>query len=206
MNSLLSFLAIFILSFNLWAEGTDTKAVPPTAIVHNIRGTVLFEGKNLKTGDLIDRPGLLETKEKSLIQLKIAKWNNSISIGPLSKMMLNFSDEKKYTLEQGTCRWKTDVRNALQENAKGKIFTKNVAMGVRGTDFLVKSFPLFGETEIIMLDGEVLMENLEDPANSVLVKKGQWGGLGGRYGKKIAPPLDLPAEVIATFEKTIEAP
>ncbi len=204
MNWLLCILSISLIHFSVYAQ--DPQALPPTALVHKIIGTATLDGVELKTGDLIEKPGVLETKEKSLIQIKIAKWNNSISIGPNSKMTLNFTNEKKYTLEQGTCRWKTALKDAVKEGSKGKIFTKNVAMGVRGTDFLIKSFPLFGETEIIMLDGEVQMDNLEDPTNSVIVKKGQWGGLGGRYGKKINPPLDLPKSVLDTFEKTIEAP
>ena len=204
MNWLLA--ALFSISITTFARAEEPAPVPPTALVHKIVGSATLDGVVLKTGDLIEKPGVLETKEKSLIQLKIAKWNNSISIGPNSKMTLNFTNEKKYTLDQGTCRWKTALKDAAKEAAKGKIYTKNVAMGVRGTDFLVKSFPLFGETEIIMLDGEVQMENLEDPANTVVVKKGQWGGLGGRYGKKINPPLDLPQSVLETFEKTIEAP
>ncbi len=204
MNWLLT--ALFSAFFTASTFAQDPATLPPTALVHKVIGTATIDGVALKTGDLIEKPGVLETKEKSLIQIKIAKWNNSISIGPNSKMTLNFSNEKKYTLDQGTCRWKTALKDAIKDGGKGKIYTKNVAMGVRGTDFLVKSFPLFGETEIIMLDGEVQMENLEDPTNTVLVKKGQWGGLGGRYGKKINPPLDLPQAVLDTFEKTIEAP
>lgn len=200
MNLILSLIFASLFSLSVFAQDL------PTALVHKVVGQVTLDGSPVKTGDTISKPGLLETKEKSLIQLKIAKWGNSISIGPNSKMALNFNDEKKYTLEKGTCRWKTELREALQTQSKGKIYTKNVAMGVRGTDFIIKSFPLFGESEIVMFDGSVEMSNLEDPNNTVVVNKGQWGGLGGRYGKKINPPLDLPAEVLATFEKVIEAP
>lgn len=196
---------LLLSSFIVYTATSETeKPSPPTASVQKIIGTVLFDGVAVKPGDIIDKAGLLETKEKSYIKITIEKWNNSIAMGPHSKMALNFSDEKKYTLEQGICRWQTAAKNALKENSKGKIYTKNVSMGVRGTDFLLKSFALFGETEIIMFDGSVQMDNLEDPANSVTINKGQWGGLGGRYGKKINPPLDLPANVIATFEKAVE--
>lgn len=177
----------------------------PVASIERIVGTVTFEGKPVKKGDVIDRPGVIETKEKSLVQFKVAKWNNVISIGPASKMTLNFSADKKYTLDDGVCRWKSAV-GALKEAqaGKGKIFTRNVAMGVRGTDFLVKVTPLFGESEIIMFDGEVKMDNLEDATNSVIIKKGQWGGLGGRYGKKINPPLDLPESVLTSAQAAVE--
>jgi hypothetical protein len=177
----------------------------PTAVVHKVLGTVLFEGRPVKLGDSIDKAGLLETSEKSVIQLTVAKWGNSITLGPLSSMMLNFSDAKKYTLDKGSCRWKTAV-NAAKElvGGKGKIYTRHIAMGVRGTDFLIKTNALLGESEIIMFDGEVQMDNLSDPENTVVVKKGQWGGVGGRYGKKIAPPLDLPQAVLDLAEKVIK--
>ena len=116
-------------------------------------------------------------------------------------MTLNFSDAKQYTLEQGTCRWKTYLKGA---EPKGKIFTKNVAMGVRGTDFYLRYGRLLDETEIIMFDGEVMMENIEDKTNTVTIKKGQWSGLGGRFGPKIAPPINFPPLMLETTEKSLE--
>lgn len=182
-----------LLSFSLSA------AEVPSAVIQRLVGTVLFEGQPVKLGDVLDKPGTIETREKSLVQLKITKWDNQISIGPASKMILNFTDEKKYTLEEGLCRWRSALREAAGDwgsEGKGKIHTKNVSLGIRGTDFLLKRFSLFNETEIIMFDGEVQMENLEKPENKITVKKGQWGGLGGRYGKTINPPLDLPQSVL----------
>lgn len=195
------FMALFsLISFTLFAADESL----PVAIVQVAKGTVLLDGKAVKLGDTINKPGMLETKDKSVVQLKIAKWNNTITLGPLSSMMLNFTEDKKYTLDKGSCRWKTSANEAANvAGGKGKIFTRHVSMGVRGTDFLLKTNALLGESEVIMFDGEVKMDNLEDPENSVIVKKGQWGGLGGRYGKKIAPPLDLPAAVVELAAKAI---
>lgn len=189
---LLLLLSIFVFSTPLFS------ADEVTALVQRIVGTVTIDGQLLKIGDTINKPGMLVTAEKSLIQFKVAKWNNQISIGPSSQMMLNFTADKKYTLEEGTCRWRSALTDAANEWGKGKakIHTKNIAMGIRGTDFLLKRFSLFNETEIIMFDGSVSMDNIDDPTNSVIVRKGQWGGLGGRYGKKINPPLDLPQSVL----------
>lgn len=202
MKPFILVLCYLMLVTNLFAQ-TDT---PPSALVHKVFGSVTFEGVELKTGDVISKEGLIVTNNKSFIQLKIEKWNSSISIGANSKMELNFKDEKKYTLTSGHCRWKSLIRDAVINNSKGKIFTKNASMGVRGTDFIIKSFPLFGETEIVMFEGEVTMENLENKENTVTLKKGQWGGLGGRFGKKINPPLDLPEAALNSFLTIIEAP
>lgn len=193
-------ISLFILVFSTISLAEETKPQPPSGIVTKLKGSVLFNGTSLKEGDLINKIGKIETKNKSYLQIKIEKWKNTISIGPNSVMELNFSDEKKYTLEEGSCRWKSFGAS----EAKGKIFTKSVAMGVRGTDFFLKSNQNLGETEIIMFDGEVLMENLNDKENSALLKKGQWGGIGGRFGQKIAPVLDLPQIILDSTDKTLK--
>ena len=174
---------------------------PPIGVVTKLRGNVTFEGKSLKEGDIINKVGLLKTQDKAYIQIKIEVWKNFISVGPNSSMALNFSDTKQYTLEQGSCRWKTFANSSEH---KGRIYTHNVAMGVRGTDFNLKYGKTLNETEIIMFDGEVVMENTQDKTNTVAVKKGQWGGLGGRYGQKIAPPINLPQSMLDTTEKSLD--
>lgn len=141
----------------------------PSGIVTKIKGSVLFEGQPVAIGAEINKAGKIETKDKSYLQIKIDKWKNTISIGPNSVMELNFSDEKKYSLEGGTCRWKS-----------------------------------FGQSELIMFEGEVMMDNLSDKSNTALVKKGQWGGIGGRFGEKISPILDLPEALLISFEKSLE--
>ncbi len=196
------FLLFLVSVFSTPLFSADEVKVEVTALVQRIVGTVTLDGKLLKTRDIIDKPGMLVTGVKSLIQFQVPKWNNQISIGPSSQMMLNFTADKKYTLEEGTCRWKSALTAAASEwsegKAKAKIHTKYVAFGIRGTDFLlkVKRFSLFNETEIIMFEGSVSMENIDDPTNSVIVSKGQWAGLGGRYGKKINPPLELPQSIL----------
>ena len=55
-----------------------------------------------------------------------------------------------------------------------------------------------------MFDGEVMMENIADKTNTALIKKGQWGGIGGRFGEKISPILDLPQVIIDSTEKALE--
>jgi len=191
---------IFLLTLLLFSFTVLAVDLPPSGEVVKLRGEVVFDGLPLKVGDLITKVGKIETKDKSYLQIKIDKWKNTISIGPNSSMQLNFSDSKKYTLEAGSSRWKSFAPS----DSKGKIFTKTVSMGVRGTDFFLKTNPLLNETEIIMFNGEVLMENLADKDNTAVLKKGQWGGFGGRFGQKIAPVLDLPQAVLDATEKILE--
>jgi hypothetical protein len=49
-----------------------------------------------------------------------------------------------------------------------------------------------------------MMDNLADKANSELIKKSQWGGLGGRFGSKIQPPINLPESVLKEMDQSIE--
>ncbi len=193
-------LYFILLSYSLLAFAEVSKVEIPSGVVTKLKGTVYFEGKLVNEGDIINKMGKIETKDKSFLQIKIEKWKNTISIGPNSTMQLNFSDEKKYTLDEGACRWKSFGKS----ESKGKIFTKNSSMGVRGTDFLLKSNTLLGETEIIMFDGVVLMENSADKSNTAEIKKGQWGGIGGRFGNKISPILDLPKAIIDAAETSLE--
>lgn len=197
MKKLTALLFFTLFSLSLFAE---EPAGPPTALVTKLRGEVLLDGQPIKEGDTIAKPGKIDTKDKSFVQLKIEKWKNFISIGANSHMILNFSEDKKYTLDSGTCRWKSFA----ESTTKGKIHTRNVSMGVRGTDFFLKANTILGETEVIMFDGEVLMENANDKENTLAVKKGQWGGLGGRFGDKIRGPINLPKEVLTTTEKILE--
>lgn len=208
MPKFIVLVAFLVFSLPIFAQDAAVAApdastpppVPPTAIVTKLRGEVFFEGQLLKEGDKIERPGKINTKDRSYIQLTIDKWKNTISIGPNSHMVMNFSDDKKYTLETGYCRWKSFAKSLT----KGKIHTRNVALGVRGTDFYLKVNRILGETEVIMFDGEVLMENASNKDDTLEVKKGQWGGLGGRFGEKIRGPIDLPKEVLDTTDKILE--
>jgi hypothetical protein len=200
MIKIILILVLTILSSTLSFADTSSPPALPSGVVTKLKGEVLFEGVLVKIGDIISKVGTIKTKDKSYLQIKIEKWQNNISIGPNSIMVLNFSDDKKYTLESGSCRWKSFAKS----ESKGKIFTKKVSMGVRGTDFYLKYSPLLGETELIMFDGEVLMENLEDKNNSALVKKGQWGGIGGRFGKNISPILDLPQSLLDYTAQSLE--
>ena len=181
-----SFLTILIFSWKLaLAEEKIPAPVPPSAEVIKLIGKVTLDDVPLKVGDIINKRGMIVTDNKSYIQFKIDKWKNNISIGANSKMDLNFSDEKKYTLEKGYCRWKSFA----ESESKGKIFTKNSALGVRGTDFLLKYNSTFGETEVIMFDGAVLFENSADKSNAFEIKKVNGAESVADLDKKSIPHL-----------------
>ncbi len=196
------FLMIFI-KFNF----VFANDIPPVAKAILVKGEVLFDGKQIEKDQLIDKPGLLKTGSKGFVKIAIEKWNNEISLSSNSEMQLNFSDDKKYTLQNGACRWVTTLKQKLRENLekpKGKIYTQTASLGVRGTDFLLITNKLFGETEVVMFDGVVDFQNLKDQSDSVTLNKGQWGGIGGRYGLKLQRVISLNAEQLQYLDQVIK--
>ena len=190
------FIILLLTTFRLFADDK----LPPVGEVIKLKGKVYLDNKQIHLGDKIEKPGTLTTKESSIIQIKINEWKNIITIGANSTMNLNLNDEKKYTLKNGVCRWKSFAPS----QSKGKIFTPAVSLGVRGTNFLLSYNELLEETEIVMFDGIVHFENIKDTNNAYDLEKNQWGGLGGRFGQKINPPLNLNEELIKKFNKTLE--
>lgn len=176
----------------------------PTAKVIKIRGNVYYNNKRIKLGDQLDSMGKLETKKSSYVKLEIKKWGNQIAIGANSIMKLNFSKQTKqnYHFIQGLCRW-ISIKTKSKVKTKGRISTPTASVGVRGTDFLLIATDILKETEIIVFHGKVIFTNPKNKKDSKFLTKGQWGGLGGRFGSKIGKILNLPKPVLTHFNKTI---
>lgn len=176
------------------------------AQIVKLRGSVTYNGQAVKQSQKIKVSGLLKTGKKSFVKILISQWNNSIVLGPNSEMdmQMGLKPDKKshshlYTFKNGICRWVS----GKGKKGKGKIKTPNAILGVRGTDFVLQANAVLGESEIVLLDGAVMFSDKNNRANGRLVSKGQWGGLGGRYGKFIAPPLNLPKSVLDEYSKKL---
>ena len=194
-------ISVFLFSYQL------TFALP-TAIVKKLKGKVTYNNKVLSEGDKIEGKGLLVTGKKAYIRVFIEHWGNSISLGSRSKMKINLSSKKikeKYSFLSGLCRWKTVVgMKPKNKNKKGAVFTKTAILGVRGTDFTVKVNKTLDETEIIVFDGQVELKNSKDHSNTTLINKGQWGGIGGRFGDTVSIAKDLPMKYIKFMDRKLK--
>ncbi len=84
-----------------------------------------------------------------------------------------------------------------------KVLTKTAVAGVRGTDFMVSYIKEIDESQIICIDGEVDFGSSDGKQNQA-IKKGQWGGFGGRFGAQVTQPIDLPQEALTYFLKDIK--
>lgn len=161
-----------------------------------LRGEATYAGKKLTKGHLIQTNGTLKVGDKSIVQIKVEDYNSILTFGPKSEMKVSFKkgefETSPFTLVNGAVRWLTKGKAKY----KGGIQTRSTAMGVRGTDFLAIANSVFGEAEIICFSGKVLFSNKDKVGNQYYVSQRQWGGLGGRYGKYIQKPLDLPDAVV----------
>lgn len=182
---------------------TNSVFAAPFATVTLLKGDVTYEGKSLKEGDTLKTNGLLKVGAKSVAKLKVEDYNSVMTFAPNSEMKLTFKKDEysksPYTLVRGGVRWLTQGKARY----KGVIQTNSAVMGVRGTDFLALANPVFGESEIVCFDGKVLLQNKKMPSNQWVISKGQWGGIGGRYGKTIEKPLDLPKGVVKQMKDVI---
>ncbi len=175
----------------------------PTASVIKMKGTVTYNGEKLSVGSEVNVNGLLRTGRSSFVKIFIKDWNSSIVLGPKGEMKIDLSSKqvkKKYSFLRGSCRWVT----TKGKKAKGAVFTKNASLGVRGTDYILKVTALLEETEVVVIDGKVEFVNSDMPSDKAIISKGQWGGLGGRYGSTIGKVLDLPANVVSAFDKQLK--
>lgn len=189
---------IFWLGANAWAL--------PTGKIILLRGSGEYNGEKISVGSTIEGSGELRTNSKSVLKMYIEDWGTNIILGPEANMKVDLTTSEvkvKYQFLKGLCRWKGQEKKAGEKIGKGNLFTKTASFGVRGTDYLVITNPLLDESEIIVFEGKVLFENLADKEDQKLVGKGQWGGLGGRFGHTIGAILDLPKNVIDSFNKEL---
>ncbi|MCR9206262.1 MAG: FecR family protein [Halobacteriovoraceae bacterium] len=162
------------------------------------RGEVKLDGKFIRKNETIDENGTISVGKNSFCKVKFVELGSSLVVGPNSSLVLKKPKKgrRRPTLVKGLMRF---VSGDKKGNKEPNFYTKQVAAGIRGTDFMLVSNPLLGETEIVMFDGRVKMYNRSNKKDILNVKKGQWGGLGGRFGAKFQPPIDLPENVINHF-------
>ncbi len=187
MKSSLFFLLI-LLSFSTLAAIEVTK----------IRGDVKIAGESItKLGPLKVKSGLVETSFQSYVQFKVDSSGSLLTVAPNSKIELD--EEKEFTHQAGQVLYKIQTKEAAKKT-KVVLKTKVAALGVRGTEFMVIANPLLEETEIVTFEGAVVFQSLQNNGDKKLVKAGQWGGIGGRFGNEIGDLMDLPTNILDTFK------
>jgi len=167
-------------------------------------GTVELAGKALKTGDVLSAGGLLTLSEGAKVKIYFpeAKWL-MMSAGPSRVHIEPPSPKSKFEVLDGFSRWVRSKALPAGKTQGPYVVTKSSVMGARGTDFIAVANELLGESEIIVFDGEVNFTSRISKGDRRSVTSGHWGGVGGRFGQKIAPLIALPASVLDVFKQKL---
>ncbi len=160
-----------------------------------LKGKVFFNGLKVKKDMILNTKGILKTASNSYVRIQDRTSLSYMNLGADSELNVETNHSKaRPTLVSGMVRFIA---------SKGKnnfvLRTTSAGFGVRGTDFLVLSNKLLNETEIITFEGQVKFQSFLNKKDSRLLKKNQWGGLGGRFGQSIGEVLDLPTDVVQHF-------
>lgn len=140
-----------------------------------VRGDVQVKLENgetfgLEEGSWLPEGASVITANRSFAKLLFSD-RSQMNVAPNSEMMIeqfNQDDPGMINLVRGRIRSKV-TRNYLdteEESEDSKLFikTRNAAMGVRGTDFLVEHSPNQNSTNLVTFQGSVAMVNLPEGA------------------------------------------
>ena len=179
--------------------------------------------KKLKKGDWVDEGSEVITQKKSFAKL-LFKDKSSINVGPASNMKIASYKKNEagiISLLKGQIRSKVEKDlTQNQDDNKSKMFikTKNAAMGVRGTDFIVGFNPFSGNTNLDVISGLVAMVNIRDitafikaeeldralnSAKAVLVEKGMRTSV--KLNAPPPPPKEIPKAEFESFKKNVDS-
>jgi hypothetical protein len=192
---------IFIITIFLIYPFSNFAAI--TAKVIKYKGDVLYNGKQVSNTTILEQNGLVEVKSKSYLKIKVEQYNSEFSIAANSTLRIDLKKNDKdspFTLLDGLLRWVTKGEAEL----KGFIRTDSASLAVRGTDFLVVVTKLLGETEVYCFKGKVLFQNRKDRGDKGIVKKNDWGGIGGRFSPKVGKLVPMSEKQITHVKTLLE--
>jgi hypothetical protein len=175
----------------------------PIGKILKLKGLATYQGKAIQEGQSISGKGEIGVGDKSYLKFTFEDAGHIVVLGGNSKLDVDFSQkvgEEKVTLVEGITRW---VSGKVTKKDVAGVSTKLAIMGIRGTDFLVTAHPIWGETETICFKGEISFTNSTNKVDSTSVGAGQWGGLGGRFGKKIGAIINLEPHILKYFNEAI---
>ena len=126
---------------------------PTGAQILSATGTVTFNEKPVKTGDIVQGGGILKTGDASAAKIfvrdaktiSILKANAAIEL-PNAKTPGNFR------LVDGVTRW---VVGKVKDGKPVTVSTATAVMGIRGTEFVAVANTALGESEIVSLGGTI---------------------------------------------------
>lgn len=170
----------------------------------------------LEEGQWLPQGASIETAQRSFAKFLFID-RSQMNLAPNSEMTIeSFSETDPGMISLMKGRLRSQVTRNYMDTAKddesdSKLFikTKNAAMGIRGTDFLVTHNPAQNSTGLVTFTGSVAMVRMDEQgmanqnaraldnhlnsARAVRVNQGQVSSV--RAGSEAAPPRPAPPEV-----------
>lgn len=179
-----------------------SSAFAGTAKVLLLKGEASFNGQKLQQDSVVNGKGEFVLGDKSYVKLLLETTKITIALGANSTSTIDLNQDAstpEINLVKGAARWLTGT----QKLRGGGIKTANAITGVRGTDFFVSYNPVLGETEVVCFDGNILLVNKKNKSDFREVGKNQWGGIGGRFGRRLSEILSIPDVVVNSFKTNL---
>jgi len=163
-------------------------------------------GQKLKLSDFISKKSVLTTGLSSYLKVYIASEKVILMLGPYSKMMLggyvsgNRNFRSLHNLENGMCRVIASKKRGTR-NPMLMINSSSAIISIRSGDAIVMSTPAFNESEVIVMYGAATFTSKINKADKlgVLVRRREWLGVGGRFGRKIRDRMKLTKKVFSHY-------
>ncbi len=196
VNSKRSMMYPLLLQF-LFSQNVNAGVI---AEVEKVRGSAFSDSQQLVKGVAINEDSKIELKEGAVVFLKLKESQSKLRLaGPGSVFVKREKNIETVNLLQGILR----ILTGHQKNAHDpyQIKTPTAVVGVRGTDFAVSYQPLLSEVEVVVFDGTVQLTSSTNPKDSKTIQKGYWGGLGGRFGKKIGDLINLSKPALDHYDR-----
>ena len=178
---------IFIFLFSM----SSVYAVP-TGEITSIGGDVKYSKRMIKKGDTLADDGILTIGKDSFVKIYVEFWRGSFVFNENTSLAIKFwkkGEKREYNLTRGRCRWIDEKREKMKEIKGRNIHTTNAIVKILKGDIVVNYDNILKETQILVLSGRTVLQSRRDPNDRIILDKGIWAGIGGRFGNTIGEVL-----------------
>ena len=190
--------AVIILSFFSLAP---VYAVP-TGKITDVKGEVKFSKRILKEGDILAEDGILSAGKDSFVKIHVDFWKGYLLLMDSSSLSIKFwqkGEKREYNLERGQCRWIDGKEKEAKVIVGRHINTSNAVVKILRGNVIVSYNDILKETQLLVLSGQAVFQSRKDPNDRIVLKKGLWGGIGGRFRDIIGETVVLSSSVQKQF-------
>lgn len=188
----------------VWAESSKKDKYAQVVL---LIGEGTSEKNKLKLHDWIDRKAILSTGPASYLKIYIPSEFVTILLGPYTKVILGGYSSgmsnyvSTHTVENGMCR-------VVASNKRGgrvpflSIEGVSATVGLAVGDIIFTTTKAFNESELIVMSKDATFNakvGSEEDRVGVVVKQGEWLGIGGRFGEKIRDKMKLSIQLYSHY-------